>query len=138
MILSARMMKDVSGVNNFSYTPTAETVQGNQTDVFFQLVDAGVDLPTTGLNPPFRRFCPSSVATLQVTFKSIDNAVTVCRFASPAFLTQDTSVWKLTIFATDNLVGTYTMFLKLTDGSTITLGVCQMALQVLGLRQSVC
>ena len=138
MLLSARMMDDVSGVNNFGYTPTAEMSQGNQTDVYFQLIDASVDLPTTGLNPSGRRYCPSTAATLQVCFKSIDNSVTVQRFAAPAFSTQDLSMWKVTIFATDNLLGTYTMFLRLTDGSMVTLGSVGMALQVQGLRQSVC
>jgi len=138
MLLSARPMTDVQGVNAFAYTPTVEMTQGNSTDVYFQLTDASVDLPTSGANPPGRRFCPSPVATVQIIFKSIDNAVTVKRFAAPAFPTQDLSVWKVTIFPTDNLLGTYVMFIRITDGSTVTLGSVQMALQVQGLRQSAC
>ena len=132
------MLKDVSGVNAYTYTPTAEIIQGNQADVFFQLVDASVELPTSGANPSGRRWCPSNAATLLVTFKSIDCSVTVCRAAALAWSTQDTSIWKVTLFATDSLVGTYVAYLKLTDGSVVTLGSIQQALQVKGLKQYSC
>lgn len=138
MQLSARMMDDVSSVNNYSYTPSTELTQGNGSDVFFQLIDAAVNLATSGANPTGRRYCPSTAATLQVTFKSIDNSVTVCRFAALAWPTQDLSMWKITIFPTDNLVGTYTMFLRLTDGSSVLMGSVQMAVQIQGLQQSMC
>lgn len=138
MMLGARMMNDVGGVNVFKYCTQVQVFEGNRVDVFFQLADLSVDPPSTGLNPPYRRFCPSGSASLQVTFASIDDAVTVTRNASLAFVGQDTSIWKLTIFPTDKIVGTFAMLLKLVDGGQTLFGSVQAALQVIGLQQSSC
>ena len=49
MLLSARILSDVGGVNIFEVADKAQFTQGDETTVYFQLIDAGLDTPAKGL-----------------------------------------------------------------------------------------
>jgi hypothetical protein len=130
MILSCRFFKSVVGVNDFSFGGSyVEFSQGNSEAVYFQLIDASKDKAVDGFNPPGRRVAPTSGATLSVVIENIDDAKKITRSATQPFA-QDPSIWKLQIYNTDNLKGTYTLRLTLTEGAVITKGKCQAALRV--------
>jgi hypothetical protein len=118
MRLGVRFLRDVANVNTFRPTDRHEMFEGDTTYVYFQLVDQSVDRPSEGFSPPFRRYCPASGATLQVTLESIDMAKGLTRSASQPFA-QDPSVWRLQVLATDVVRGTVSLLVKLTEGSEV-------------------
>lgn len=121
MLLSCRFLNKVADVNTFSYTNQLNFTQGDTTIVYLQLVDASVDLSTEGFNPPYRRYMPAAGATLQVTLDHINMAKKIVRFASQPF-PLDPSIWSFPILSTDNLMGTVSLLLKLTEGGVVTYG----------------
>lgn len=137
MLLSARMLKDVATVNSFEYTQTVQATEGDAVDVYFQLIDKSLDLATEGFSPAGRRYMPSQGATLQVTLQSIDQSKTVVRYATQPF-TQDASIFKLSIMATDQLAGGFTMQLALNQGGSVTRGNVQQAVSMQSLTQAFC
>ena len=121
MLLSCRFLNKVADVNTFSYTNQLNFTQGDTVTVYLQLVDASVDLPSDGFNPPYRRYMPAVGATLQVTISNLDQSKQIVRFASQPF-PLDPSIWSFPILATDKVVGTISILLKLTEGGVITYG----------------
>ncbi len=137
MLLSARMLVDVASVNNYQPTDTVRLTEDDTVDVYFQIIDKALDLPNQGFWPAGRRFMPTLGATLQVVAQSIDGAKTLTRFASQPY-TQDPSIWRLSILASDHVKGTYAFQLTLTEGGRVTRGVVQQAISVESLTQSFC
>lgn len=121
MLLSCRFLNKVADVNTFSYTNQLNFTQGDTTTVYIQIVDASVDLPNEGFNPPYRRYMPQVGATLKVTLDNLNVAKKITRFATQPFAL-DPSIWSFPILATDQLVGTISLFLQLTEGAVITNG----------------
>ena len=117
MLLSAKMLDQVSSVNSFNYSDRLEYTEGDPLVVNFQLVDLTIDKDKGG-----RRFCQAAdidpeapVLALEVTLESIDANRKVVRAASQPFEGVDASIWRVSIQSTDRLRGTITMRLKLTD-----------------------
>ena len=142
MLLSGRMLKDVANVNSFEMADTVSMTEGDAIDVYFQLIDKTLDLPQQFYSPAGRRYMPVTGSSLQVVVHSIDDAKSVTRYASQAF-TNDGSIWKLTLLPTDQLKGTYTLKLTLTEpqtpsGTKATRGTIQLALNVESLTSSLC
>jgi hypothetical protein len=130
MLLSARILENVSGVNAFDYVNQVTLTEGDdQTTIYFQLVDMNRDRADQGYVPAGRRFIPASGATLQVTLDSIDSARKVVRAATQPF-PEDRSIWSVSLFATDKVRGTVNMQLLLTEGTKVTRGLVLGALRV--------
>ena len=130
MLLSARMLDSVSTVNNYCLVDQVQFTQGDQIQVFFQLIDTNKEPANKSFNPAGRRYMPASGATLQVTLNNIDSAKAVVRAAVQPYPTSDPSIWYVQVLASDIVRGTVTMLLKLTEGSNITTGVVVEAMAV--------
>lgn len=139
MLLSARMLNDVGGVNSFDYVQIAQASQGDTVDIYFQLIDASKNQssPNSVWSPTGLRYMPAAGATLQASLRSIDDAKTVTRFCSQPFV-QDPSIWRLSLLASDVLVGTFGLALTLIEGSRQTRGYLAQAIQLQSQNQSFC
>lgn len=132
MQLSARLLRDVAGVNNFRYTERLALTEGDTVSIYFQLIDRDLDLPTEGFVPPGRRYAPAATTTLQVVLESVDMAKKVTRTVTQPWGALDASIWLLSITNSDKVRGTVTMSLVMTEpGGKVTRGVLQPALSVL-------
>jgi hypothetical protein len=126
MLLTARLLQDVGGVNVFRPADRIAFTEGDPQDVYFQLVDASLD---TDLKPSGRRYAPAAGAVLQVTVISIDSSKQFTRVASQPF-PQDPSIWKLSILSSDKVAGTVSLGFQLTEGGAVRTGRLQPALDV--------
>jgi hypothetical protein len=124
MLLSARILKDVQGVNSFEPASVWEFVEGDSPTLYLQLVDASLDRAGGG-----RRFVPATGATLSIQIQSLDAAKVITRAATNPF-GGDTSIWALAIMSTDALRGTANVRLTLTEGVKVTRGFVGHALRV--------
>lgn len=122
MLLSARMLNAVSGVNAFEYAEAAQFNQGDTVNVYFQLIDASLDTAMKGFSPSGRRFMPAVGATLSATLTNINDAKQVVRAAVQAFPTADPSIWYVALTAADTISGTCDLIVKLTQGGIVTTG----------------
>jgi hypothetical protein len=129
MLLSARMLNDVSSVNSYAYTDEVRSTEGNECDVYFQLVDASLDTSGEGFNPGGRRYVPEDGASLQVVVGFIDDAKKITRACTQPF-DGDPSIWKLSVLSTDHWRGTADLTLRLTEGSKVTNGFVRLALAI--------
>lgn len=129
MLLSARFLNDVSGVNNFYYASEVRFSEGDAPTIYLQLSDASVMSSIEGFNPSGRRYVPASGATLSVTIENINNAKKVTRIATQPYA-QDPSIWAVTLLTTDMVHGTASITLTLTQGSVVTKGYLRNAIKV--------
>lgn len=129
MLLSARMLRDVGGVNSYETSDSAQFTKGDVVDVYFMLIDASLDLASENFIPPGRRYMPAASATLQVVVESIDSAKQVTRTVTQPF-SQDPSIWKISFFASDVIEGTANLRLTLTEGAKITKGLLKNAFRI--------
>lgn len=130
MLLSARILNDVAGVNSFEYSEVAEFTEGDGASVYFQLIDLTLDKPNEGFVPAGRRYVPATGATLQCTVESIDDSKTIVRFATAVYATDDRSIWRLDFLASDKIRGTANIRLKLTEGGVVRNGLMKSALRI--------
>ncbi len=119
MLLGARILSGVASVNIFDYVDSARFTEGDVVDLYFQIVDLNVEANSYQVKG--RRYMPSAVAAplMTVSFGSIDDAKKINRVATQPF-SQDPSIWKVSLLATDILRGTMDMRLTLTE--TVSLG----------------
>jgi hypothetical protein len=129
MVLSARILNNVASANSFDWADQAEFTQGDTVDIYFQLIDTTVDKAVKGFVPGGRRYIPAAGATLSVKLDNIDDAVALTRSATQPF-SGDLSIWKLTILATDAIVGTCALALTLTEGAKVTRGRAEAAVLI--------
>lgn len=129
MLLSARILDNVSGVNAFQYADQAQMTEGDTPTIYFQLIDAGQDKAHEGFVPAGRRYVPDAGAVLTVTLDSIDSARKVVRIATQPFA-NDPSIWAVPLMTTDKVRGTVNMKLSLNEGGKVTQGMLQGALMV--------
>lgn len=129
MVLSARFLADVGGVNAFAQVRNVEFTAGDTLTVYLQLIDSSKDLAADGFRPGGRRYVPAAGASLAVTINNVDDSKKITRLASQPFA-GDSSIWSFTIMATDPIVGTADLRLVLTEGSTVTKGRVDAALRV--------
>jgi hypothetical protein len=127
MLLSARMLNEVSGVNAFVPVSVFEFTEGDAPTLYFQLVDLSKDKAEHGFNPPGRRYIPASGATLQCVIVNTDEAKKLTRFAAQPFA-QDGSIWALTLTTTDFLRGSVDVLLTLTEGVKVTRGAIRSSI----------
>lgn len=127
MLLSARMINDVSGVNAFTPVSVLEFTEGDAPTIYFQLVDLSKDKSEQGFNPPGRRYIPASGATLQCAIVHPDDTKKLTRFATQPFV-QDGSIWALTLTTTDFVRGSVDLLLTLTEGPKVTRGAIRSSI----------
>ena len=128
MLLSGRMLDNVTSVNSFDYAdPSVEFTEGDTVDIYFQLINKSKDLAVQEYKPIGLRYMPNTGATLTASVGSISNRACTQPFAN------DTSIWKLSILATDRgLVGNLAITFKLNEGGKITTGRIDNALSISG------
>lgn len=129
MLLSARILKDVSSVNSFEIAEVAEFTEGSVTSVYFQLIDSSVNPASCGFNPTGRRFIPASGSTLQCVVQHVDDAIKITRFATNPYA-DDRSIWKLDFFSTDKIRGTCNLQVTLTEGVVTTTGLVKSVFRI--------
>ncbi len=129
MLLSARPLNDVSNVNSFRPTSTAQFTAGDAASFYFQLIDKTLDLGNEGYSPSGRRYMPAAGATLSIKIQSINDAITITRAATQPFA-NDPSIWVVSLLTTDKLNGSYSMRLTLSEGSKVTNGFVDHALNM--------
>lgn len=129
MLLSARFLQDVQGVNSWEPSSSLQWTEGDQLDMYFQLIDASLDRPEQGFYPSGRRYVPATGATLSCVIENIDDAKKITRLASQPFV-NDGSIWKLSILGTDRIRGTPQMRITLTEGTKVTRGCIKLGLKI--------
>lgn len=112
MILKFKILSQASSVNSFYEVDTHKIVNGNATSIFFRLIQ-----DRSEINQDALRYIPESGAQVSVTFNHIDASKVITRVATQPY-TQDTSIWKVDILATDQL-SFNTMAVTITEGSNI-------------------
>lgn len=132
MLLSARMLNAVTSVNDFEVVQAVQFTQGDTVDVYFQLVDVTKDRSAQGFSPTGRRYVPASGATLTAKLDNIDDLVSVSRAATQPYPTADPSIWRLSITATDKIIGTCALAITLTEAGVVTRGRLEAAALVAG------
>ena len=111
MLLSARLLSDVCGVNRYSYADNVVLMESDSATIYLQLVDISVE---PNLRPEGRRYMPVALSTLAVTMKSHDTGATVSKTATQPF-PQDPSIWSFDLTATNTLPGTDSLQLALSE-----------------------
>ena len=114
MKLGARPLVDVEDVNDYRYSTQFEYHTGDATEFYVQLVDLDKNPTQQGYFPSGLRYCALAGATLQVTFNNISDSKQFVRYASQPF-SNDTSIWKVTLLATDPLQGTVSLKCQLSE-----------------------
>ena len=109
-----KFLENVSNYNNFYEVDTFEHVNGNQQDIYLRLISK---FSGNQCNSNSLRYVPSSIATMQVRFDSLDQAAVVIRFATMSFLADDRSIWKVTLLPGDVISGSVSVVL--TDGAVV-------------------
>ena len=122
MLLSARVLKNLTTVNSFEYDDTIQWMEGDSLTLYFQLIDAELDLSAKGWNPSGRRYVPPATTTLTVVLENIDTGKTITRVATQPF-TGDLSIWSIPILATDKARGAPQLRLILAEPTKTIRGV---------------
>lgn len=130
MLLTARILTDVSSANKFRPTNQYKMTQGDAGTLYFQLVDASLDTAQEGFNPAGRRYIPAVGATLSIVIDNIDDSKKITRAATNPF-SDDRSIWALSINSSDTIkAGTAAIKLTLTEGAVITRGILLNAIGI--------
>ncbi len=76
------------------------------------------------------RYIPLAGATATVEFQNINDAKAFSRAASNPFVADDRSIFKVNILASDPLVGTVSLKIRLIEGASVRTFTLQGALNV--------
>ncbi len=123
------MLQGVGSVNDFNYVDSVEFTQGDEIDVYFQLIDASKDKAIQQFKPAGRRYMPAADSELTVTLDNIDDDVKVTRAASQPF-EGDPSIWKVSLTADDVIRGTVNLILVLDEDGVVKRGRLEAALAI--------
>jgi hypothetical protein len=100
MRLNAKILKNVAGVNQWYYANQAAVQEGQANEIYLQLVDLdktpGTEKSSALPDFPLRYITQATVATLEATFPSIDDAQEIVVAASQPFA-DDKSIWKISL-----------------------------------------
>lgn len=110
-----RLLEQVLNVNSFYEVDRYEVIQGNAETVYFRLKLQKESTQDNKLQD--MRYVPAAGSTIEVTLRHLDTNKTVTRIATMAFSSDDRSVWKLDILATDRFAFDG-MEVKLTESGT--------------------
>lgn len=129
MLLSARMLNDVSTVNSFEYADNATWTEGDATLVYLQLIDSSLDIAIRGFSPAGRRYMAPTGSSLSVQLQNIDNAKVINRLATQPF-PEDASIWAFQVLSTDLIHGSPQMLLTLTEPGRTVRGLVKSAIKI--------
>ena len=101
MRLSAKMLQNVENVNNWKFSNQAFLYEGQENEIYLQLIDIGKD---PAVNPkdtplpefPLRYIPQGSSVSLSITFPSIDTEEEFSVSGTQPFA-DDKSIWKFTL-----------------------------------------
>jgi hypothetical protein len=130
MLLSARVLKNLTTVNSFEHDETVQWMEGDSLTLHIQLLDAELDTDHEGFYPPGRRYMPVATSTLTVVLENVDDARKVTRVATQPYATLDPSIWAVTILATDLVRGAPQIRLTLVEPSRTIRGVVKGAIRI--------
>lgn len=131
MVLSVRVLSDVTSVNSYEYVDRGSWTKGDTTTLYIQLIDATKDRAERGFVPAGRRYCPASGATLTVTIDSLDSAKKITnRVATQPYPTLDPSIWAVAITSADTIQGTCAIRVTLTQSGVVTKGSKEAAIDI--------
>lgn len=130
MLLSCRLLDQVSSVNAWNYSEKIEFTEGDTVRLYFQLVDKSLDRPPGTWKPAYRRYVPADSAILQVTLLNIDDDKVISDRVATQPYAGDKSIWYIDITASDAVKGTVSITLKLTEGTKVTRGRLDNCLSV--------
>lgn len=112
--IAYKFLENVNNANNFYAVSELEIVQGNATTLYFRLYTLfGADSNNKIAD---LRYLPQVGATMEVEFNHIDTNQKITRVASQPYPTDDRSIWKVDILATDK-ISFDSMTVKLTEGA---------------------
>jgi hypothetical protein len=97
-----RLLENVNVYNSFCEVTTFEHVNGNEQDLYIRLIQKNAGGCTECDN---LRWIPAALATLSLTFDSIDSANVITRVATMVYPNEDRSIWKVTILAGETING---------------------------------
>lgn len=97
-----KSLDSVTSYNSFCEIKTLEVVNGNQTDLYFRIIQKN---STSCEDCDNLRFLPSSAATLQIMFENLDEALQITRYATMVYPNDDRSIFKVTLLSTDKISG---------------------------------
>jgi hypothetical protein len=120
MLLSAKLLNNVGGVNTFDISQQTSFTEGDLPVIYLRLVD---------LQSKIDRYIPATGATLSVTFTNVDTNKTFTKVATQPF-TGDKSIWSFSFLSNENVKGTMSLQLTLTEGASVTRGLVTSALLV--------
>ena len=127
MLLSARILSNLTNVNSYDLGQAMTFTEGDTVTVYLQLIDLNKD---TGNKPlSGRRYVPAAGATLSVVMKSNNSAKTITKVATAPFAT-DLSIWSFNLLPADLAKGTLSLQLTLTQSTVATYGRADAALLV--------
>lgn len=131
MLLSVRILQDVTTVNSYDYVDRGSWTKGDTTILYLQLIDLSKDRAGQGFVPAGRRYCPASGATLAVTIDSLDSSKKITdRVATQPYPTLDPSIWAIAITSADTVSGTCAVRVTLTQSSVVTRGYKEAAVDI--------
>jgi hypothetical protein len=116
MKLRATPLIDCQNVNDFTYATEVSSTTGDPVDLYFQLSNAEKNISTQGYNPSGLRYMPVAGSNLKVTFQNINNCKEFTRYATQPF-SQDPSIFKVQVLASDPVAGTVSMKFVLNEPS---------------------
>lgn len=120
MLLSAKLLNNVSGVNSFTVSEQTHLTEGDTPIFYLRLVDK---------NSTLERYVPEDGATLSVIIKSVNDIKTYTKIATNPF-PNDTSIWAFQMLSTEPLKGSVSLQLILTEGTVVTRGAVKDALLI--------
>lgn len=127
MYLSANLLDNVVGVNDWTVVPSIDMHEGDPLTVYVKLIDLSKDKDN---RPAGRRYIPAAGAFLGVVVQNVDDAKKLTKVATQPFPT-DSSIWAFSIAGTDTSVkGTVDLVLTLTEGATVRNTRIKCALRV--------
>lgn len=131
MQLSSKLIKNLESVNSWQYadnlTISKSGNQGEATTLNFQIIDLDRD----GI-----RYIPSNVATLQVTFPSLNDAAEISVAAVVPYA-DDRSIWQVNLLSTQ-IPQTSNIYFALTDGGVTRRFSITNALRIRDVNQGAC
>lgn len=131
MLLSARILSQISSVNSFEYADNAQWNAGDTVTLTIQLVDMTQNPASQGFYPAGIRYMAATGATLSVTLTNIDSAVQIQRYATQPYA-QDPSIWQISILPSDAIRGTCDLVINLNESGKVTAGRVKAAVLIGG------
>lgn len=130
------LLDRVLDVNNFQPVNELHLIRGNQSTLYFQIVDWQ---SFKDCIESYKRVMPQGAnIEVKVTFLDIDEAFTVERMASQPF-PDDRSIWSVEVLSTDQLAPNSMMVSLLVDGDEeLLMGLGDLRFSDTGKRNQFC